>query len=366
MTETAGSKYTLRGLRINNAALAADELPGRIKLLHWGRNESTRGQVIVDAQTVKLLPSHQREQGFETVAIDFDHNSLPGSDTYEKGKAIEIAGYGTPRVVAGDGLWLEQIQWTPAGEKFARNYKDLSPAPGLTPEGVVVFLHSAALTPNGSVYDLEFFSASPTKSTTQPMPEPKPLTIVALASLLGLPETATEADLQSKIKTFTAPDLKPTLDQVTALKARLDALPTNAAQPNPELVTRLEALTARIDRVEQAAAASGAAREQIERDQLVAEASREGKVIPLSADTIKALPLAALRELVGKLAKNVVPLHARAGAGGDTTTGNLCAFSAAVSAKVKAGKSKAAAIIESVREHPEAYHEYRELGAPAL
>jgi phage I-like protein len=363
MNRTAGSSYTLRALRINNAALKAAELPRRIKLLDWGTNESTKGNVIVNALTVAALPRNQRAKGYETVAIDFDHNSLPGSDTYEKGKAIEIAGYGTPQVIADDGLWLDAIQWTPAGEKFARNYKDLSPAPGLTDSGEVVFLHSAALTPNGSVYDLELFSVQPSASKpSTDMPE-KALTLVAFTTLLGLPETATEAELQAKLKPV---DLKPIEDKIAALTARFDSIPTDAAKPHADLLGQISALTAKVSAIEASRTQDGAAREQSERDQLISEASRDGKVIPLTAETLKLVPMAALREMVGKLPKNMVPMSARGNATGDTITGNVCAFSAAVQTKVKAGKTKATAIGEAVRENPAAYREYRELGAPAL
>jgi phage I-like protein len=355
-------KYTLRGLRINNAALASPELPRRIKLLNWGDNATTRGQVKVTKRTLELLPANQRAKGFERVAIDFDHNSLPGSETYEKGKAIEIAGYGVPSIVDGDGLYLDQVEWTPAGEKYARNYKDLSPAPGLTGSGEVVFLHSAALTPNGSVYDLEFFSA---KNTTNHMPEPKPITIVALSSFLGLAENATEADIQAKFKSLGSIDPKPMEDRIAALAARIDAMPATATRPDAGLLERIEALAAKISGIETAGSAALAAREKSERDQLVADASREGKVIPLSAETVAALPISALREMISKLPKGQVPVTRLSGSG-ETTTGNVCAFSATVQTKVKSGKSKSTAVQETIKEHPEAYREYRELGAPAI
>jgi len=61
-------------------------------------------------------------------------------------------------VVAGEGLFLEDMEWTPLGVQSARNFEDLSPA--LHDEkGEVTFLHSVALTPNGCTHGLTFFSA---------------------------------------------------------------------------------------------------------------------------------------------------------------------------------------------------------------
>jgi hypothetical protein len=48
-------------------------------------------------------------------------------------------------------------------------------------------------------------------------------------------------------------------------------------------------------------------RDEIEKQEIVAQSTREGKVIPLSADSIKSTPVEVLKEIVNKLPKNVVP-----------------------------------------------------------
>jgi phage I-like protein len=95
----------------------------------------------------------------KSLAIDFDHCTVKGSKEYVAGQPKSIAGYGDPVIVKGDGLYLYNVEWTPMGEKYARNYKDLSPAAVIDKQGVVLGLDSVALTPHGAVRDLNFFSS---------------------------------------------------------------------------------------------------------------------------------------------------------------------------------------------------------------
>ncbi len=150
----------LVSLRISNGALKGDTLPARIKVLGWGRNESVIGTVLFDEKSVEALNANQRKLGHDRVALDYEHNCVVGSEEYIRTKEPrEVAAFGTVEAVAGDGLYLRDLTWTPSGLAHAKNYEDLSLAPKLDAEGRVVFVHSAALTRNGAVYDLSFFSA---------------------------------------------------------------------------------------------------------------------------------------------------------------------------------------------------------------
>ena len=128
--------------------------------MSWGANETTDGTFYLDERSEQVLKDNLRKSGRdEDVALDFDHNTVPGSKNFEKGKPKHIAAYGNPVLKSGDGLYLTDLEWTDEGKKFASNYKDLSPTVITDENGVVVGLHSAALTPNGSVYGLKFYSA---------------------------------------------------------------------------------------------------------------------------------------------------------------------------------------------------------------
>jgi phage I-like protein len=77
-----------------------------------------------------------------------------------------------------------------------------------------------------------------------------------------------------------------------------DASPANVTPMAAATTPDTTALAARMDK--------------IERDYLVAEATRQGKVIPLSAEALLLTPLAVLTDLIAQLPAGTVPLKAGA------------------------------------------------------
>ncbi len=61
-------------------------------------------------------PPNQDALGFDKIALDFNHNSLHGHPNY-KPDPREVAAYGVPQVVDGQGLFLDQIEYTPTGKQ---------------------------------------------------------------------------------------------------------------------------------------------------------------------------------------------------------------------------------------------------------
>src|SRR5580692_8130658 len=191
----------LKTFKISNGALKGEALPRRLKFFSWGDNKSTDGNFRAGEKTSAELAANQKKFGFERVAIDFNHCSVPGTDTYKEllklGQPPLIFGYGRVQAIPQDGLYLEDIIWTPLGVQHARNFEDLSPAIQDV-DGEVTLVHSVALTPNGKVEGLEFFTAiqNPQESqAAQPTGlAEKKLTLLSVAQLLDLPETAEEKD----------------------------------------------------------------------------------------------------------------------------------------------------------------------------
>lgn len=286
----------LFALRVPEKAALGEPLPTRVRFLKWGRNDTTKGPFILDAQAAALLPLNQRALGFERVALDYEHNTVPGTVEFERSQEPRpVAAHGAVVVVPQDGLYLEALTWTPSGQQHARNYEDLSGALAKDDQDRVIFVHSVGLTHNGATPDVHLLSSrQPIQAENTPMPE----TIETL--------TATVAALST---------------QLTGLVDRLARLETKPAPAAPDLTP----LSSRIEVLEQRLTASASAAEAAEREALVAAASREGKVIPLSAESVKRVDVATLRELVAGLPKNVVPLRATAkpapGAQGATLTG---------------------------------------------
>lgn len=206
-TATLNALPDLATLRVSNGALRSEQLPARMKILNWGDNPSTKGNFKVGPRTVAVLQANQSALGFDRIAIDYNHASAPGAPDYVKGAVPPIFGYGRPTVIENDGVYLEDITWTPLGVEKARNFEDLSPALHPSKPGEEVeFVHSVALTTNGALKDVTFFSATndqPKMST----PSVQFITLAALAAAVSLPATATEADVTTKLKKLT--DLEP-------------------------------------------------------------------------------------------------------------------------------------------------------------
>lgn len=292
---------------VSNDALKAETLPTRIKILDWGESKTNSGEtVLLDDETLKVFEANQKKIGREVVPLDFNHNTVPGTKAYESDKEPRaIAAYGVPEVVKGEGLFLSGMKWTPSGNKSAKDYIDLSPAPVIE-NGRVIGLHSCALTPAGAIADLCFYSAFDDMeamlkalSADQNKKE-NDMDLAHFRKTLGLPDTATAeqvtAAFDAKIKTPPVPA------EAKAFSA--DDLAKSVAEA-------IKPLSAKIETFEKSVKDAQAASEKVERDALIAEASKDAKVIPFSAETLATMPLAAIKEMISKLPKTV-PMSVRA------------------------------------------------------
>lgn len=333
-----GQAPTLRFLSGLTKLDALKTLPLRIKILNWGRNETVHGPVILDATTVAQFAANQKKLGRESVALDFEHNTVPGTEEYKRTtEPRPVAAFAAPVLVPNDGLYLERLSWTPEGNKSAYNFQDLSAAPFLDAEGRVIALHSAALTKNGATYDLPTFfdqaeikamSASLTQNNNneKTMPE-KFLSLAVLSAIVGLAETATEAEVTAELKKRLAPLQLPDIQPLTAADAALDArlkkiedaatkgIAVLSATIDGKVVTlNAEDVVKLHNRVETLSAVlntSATKADEAERARLIEAATNEGKLIPLSAEGLKTVPTPALKEMLAALPANVVPLSAR-------------------------------------------------------
>jgi phage I-like protein len=294
---------------IHNDALSSAELPVRVKLLNWGSNETTtKGVVKVGKKTLAALAANQARYGFDRIALDYNHNSLPGHPNFQPDPR-KVGAYGKPVVVEGDGLYLEALGYTPSGKEHAREYSDLSPTPLLDESGEVVFLHSVALCPQGEVKGLTFLSTE--FLTIKPLS--RHMAVVAsrksmdyktlLCTLLGLdPQTATDDDIQNKAESHAkALDDKggSNNEETPGTKETPDSSPEKAVALAVNkilgpILEQIKGFTTKSDASERAA--------------IKAEALSKGKLIPLSAEK---LPLDVYRQLVSELPEGTVPVEQR-------------------------------------------------------
>ena len=288
---------------ISNGALASDKLPTRIKLLNWGTNETVKGPVVFDDHSVAQLAANQRATGYDRIALDYEHNTVPDSEEFKRTKEPrDVAAYGVPEAVPGDGLYLKAIDWTPSGKLHARSFADLSPTPLLDKQRRVVFLHSVALVRNGAVHDLSFFSAAagtPNQTSDTTM---TPEQIQAAITAATQPLTAQLTALSAELKTLK--EAKPSEPVIT-----LTADGKETKLTLTEAGNKLVALEAGLNAAKLAA-------ESAEKATVVAKFAAEGKV-PLGEDgkamtveALSALPLGGIKMLHASTPVTV-PLSAR-------------------------------------------------------
>ena len=293
----------LTGLRaaVSNGALKGGPLPGRLKIFNWGENASTKGTFTVGNKSAERLAANQRALGYERVALEYNHCSVPGSPEYEKlmenGQPPIIFGYGRPHLIAGDGLYLEEMEWTPLGVERARNFEDLSPAAAFDC-GEIDFIHSVALTTNGCLHDVTFFSANNKQNmNTQNKNDAGGagvITLAMLAGALGLPVAATEEDVTGKLRRLSA--LEP-LGELLARNGKTvllsGAVDGKTLGVGAEEILRL---SARVETLETELRAGGQAARQVECGKILSLLSAEGKA-PVNPDTGKAYAAEELKRL---------------------------------------------------------------------
>lgn len=348
MAELARLNESVQLKTFKVAGAKSGKLPQRIKVLGWGRNETNQGPVIVDETTAKVFSANQKLIGRERVALDYEHNTVPGSPEFERTREPrDIAANLTLTVVPGEGLFGEALTYTSTGEAKSENYEDLSLAPYLDKDNRVIGAHSVALTRAGSAYGINFSEvqklsaaeiktlsaagAAATDNNQTTMKNLKdPITGEQLAILVGLKADCTPEQLSSRLIAMSAlasvivvqdgkiseiaglglTDGK--IVMLSALDGRLKAVegkvPAGAVDITP-LTTRIEALEKKISDGEAAMLGT-------ERGRLIALFAAEGKVPKnaagkvYTAEELKALDVPTLK-LLHANTPVTVPLNAR-------------------------------------------------------
>ena len=265
---------------------AAADLPQRVKILAWGENigRTTGARILVDETTAATLTANQERVACDLVPLDYEHQSERTHPNYIPDPRLSPGG-GKIEVVPGEGVFLSAITYTPNGLQYADSYQDVSAVVHLDRAGRPLWISSVALTQRGDLAGMELAEAIAALSATTPntMTDNASLRPILL-KLLKLPDSATDEDIIAAGESSTT--TTETMDDTTA-----------------ETTAALSAVTTRLDQLEAAAITR-------QREDLVARASRDGKIIPLSAELIASTPVAVLSALVDGLPAGEVPLQA--------------------------------------------------------
>lgn len=267
------------------------KLPTRIKILNWGGNENAKGAKIVVGDRLIQNMKHPAYP-FKVVALDFEHNTLPGTPAYAESKEPrDVAGYVSLDVVPGDGVYAVVQTWTPLGVDKAHNYLDVSATPVLDKDGNVVAVASVALCRTGAVPGMEFKQVPLSALLVSTNPNKDKLMREKLIAMLKLAPEATDDDImaacEAAMKAAPAPTpLSADVQKVVsdAVTAAVTPLSTDVANFKQELLKR-------------------------DKQQVISDARMEGKVVALSADAVQQLSLDALKDHV-KALPVTVPLSA--------------------------------------------------------
>ena len=305
--------------RISNGALSSEKLPTRLKVLDWGDSPSLNGLVKVNAHSAVNLPVWQERKGWDRIAIDFEHNTLEGTPEFTHSQEPRhVAAFGVAAIVPGDGVYLDDIEWTPTGHQYAADYYDLSPAPLQTRDGTVIGVHSVALCRHGAVPGVHFYTADVSDgvdakitfhSVTSNQGEEQMDWKKWLTGFVGAKEDATDADIEqgftAKITALCAEAVKPVSEALDALRATVGAISIPADQ-----APTITALSAEVAGLKTSVATYQTEIEKRDRADILAGAAREGKVVALSAEAIEKLSIDQLREHVKDIPVTV-PLEQR-------------------------------------------------------
>lgn len=256
---------------------AVDGRPFDVEGGHWFLDEATANELIAQLKA-RNTP----------VVIDYEHQTLAAA---ENGKEAPASGRFQDARWQEDGLWIK-----PAWTKRASNYIDddeysyLSAVfPYDKKTGKPVSLHSAALTNTPGLDNLNKVSLSAkyfsTTHLTQTTPEETIMDLKQLIMLLGLSESATEADVKAAIEKLKKhnDDAKTEVATLTASLSAAKAANTNDVDPAKyvpiSVVTDMQAQLAALS----AEVKTGGL------DKLIEDAKADGRLLPAMEDWAKDL-----------------------------------------------------------------------------
>lgn len=177
-------------------------LPTRIVVAKWGSVDTAKGRITINETSAREVPRNQKLANFDRVALDFNHNTVPGSESY-KGEPAKVAAYASPIVESGIGIVFQEVDWTDEGRHFVggKHYIDLSPTLQLNAQGEAVFIHSAAVCRQGAIPGLSLFSADPLTGAAVKTGRTREV----LCTLIGVPPDVTDEQLARAARTIGEP-----------------------------------------------------------------------------------------------------------------------------------------------------------------
>ena len=173
-------------------AVTVDGVPEEIKILPLGHVQSQKGDFYVDDESAELIRKQFKNRRLD-LPIDYEHQTLKDMQAPAGGWIEDI--------YKGEDAILAKVRWTDRAKEYLKNreYRYLSPVV-LTRKSdkKVVALHSAALT-NTPAIDGMFAIVNSMDLSDYEYEEENNMDLKKLAALLGLPESATQEDVEKAV-----------------------------------------------------------------------------------------------------------------------------------------------------------------------
>ena len=257
-------------------AVTVDGVPEEIKILPLGHVQSQKGDFYVDDESADLIRKQFKDRRLD-LPIDYEHQTL---------KDIQApAGGWIEDIYKGEDAIIAKVRWTERAKEYLKNreYRYLSPVV-LTRKSdkKVVALHSAALT-NKPAIDGMYAIVNSMDLSDYEYEEENNMDLKKLAALLGLPESATQEDVEKAVTAAVTAakankeDTAGTADtQQVANSVVLPLLGLDASAKTEDVVTAIMTLKAGADSAEMLALKKEL--EEHAAEDLVQSALKEGKI----------------------------------------------------------------------------------------
>ena len=263
--------------------------PEIITVLPIGHVKSSKGDFDVDNESLQAMKAQIAKRGVDLV-IDYEHQTLTGAQAPAAGWVKEL--------FLKDGAIVARVDWTPKAKEYLDNkeYRYLSPVVSRRKsDNKAIGLHSLALTNTPAIEGMNPIVNSLNFEGGQTNMD----FLKMVAQLLGLPDTATEAEIVDALKKSldemqalkaSAKSAPGCDDKVVANKAVCELLDLKAGAPTDEVVTKIMALKAgKIDGTDVIAELKALKHKNAEReaDDAVTLALKAGKLTPAQKDWAK-------------------------------------------------------------------------------
>lgn len=175
--------------------VSVEGVPEEIKILPLGHVHTQKGDFDVDDESVSLIRKQFQSRGLDLV-IDYEHQTL---------KDVQApAGGWISDIYKGEDAVIAKVKWTDRAKEYLKNreYRYLSPVVVLRKKDrKATAIHSAALTNTPAIDGMFALVNSVDIEDYEENKEDNTMDLKKLAAALGLPEDATQEDIQKAIAT---------------------------------------------------------------------------------------------------------------------------------------------------------------------